>query len=207
MAETVIFNIAYALFVATGFVKTILRLRLALIGVAIAYIIWGVVAQNTSAIIWNVAFASVHSYQVFRLWAQRRSIQLTETQSNIHDRLFPDLDLIDFYTLWSIGNERTLKPDAVLIQQGEVQDTLMLIVAGAVVVERDDELLAELGPDDLLGERSYMTGEVASATVRATSEVELHEWDQRRMKALVDLSNPAHESMVRYISADLARKL
>lgn len=207
VAETVIFNIAYALFVASSLVRTLLRLRLALIGVAVAYIVWGIVAGNLSAILWNTAFAAIHAYQVFKLWAQRRSIELTDTERNVHERLFPDLDTIDFYTMWSIGNQRTLQPGATLIAQGQVQDTLMLIVAGSVVVERDGAVLAELGPDDLLGERSYMTGETASATVRAVAEVELHEWDQRRMKALGDLSTAAHDAMARFISTDLAKKL
>ena len=207
MAETIIFNVAYALFVASGFVKTMLKLRIALVGVAVVYILWGFIADNPSAVLWNLAFAAVHTYQLIKLWNQRRSIQLTEQETDIHRRLFPDLDLIDFYTLWSMGDVKTLPAGETLIDQDEVQDTLMLIVSGTVSVERDGDHLADLGQDNLLGERSYMTGEVASATVRASSEVEIHVWDQRRMKALVDLSTPAHESMVRYISADLARKL
>lgn len=207
MAETIIFNIAYSLFVASGFAKTMLKLRVALVGVALVYILWGFVADNISAVLWNCAFASVHTYQLIKLWNQRRSIQLTEQEDDIHRRLFPDLDLIDFYTLWSMGDIRALPDGETLIDQGEIQDTLMLIVSGKVTVERDGQHLADLGQDDLLGERSYMTGEVASATVRAISDVEIHVWDQRRMKALVELSTPAHESMVRYISADLARKL
>jgi CRP-like cAMP-binding protein len=184
-----------------------LKLRIALIGVALVYIVWGFAADNMSAVLWNISFAAVHTYQLIRLWNQRRSIELTSQEDKIHRRLFPDLDLIDFYTLWSMGDVRTIPAGQTLIDQGDVQDTLMLIVSGQVSVERDGNHLADLSQDDLLGERSYMTGEVASATVRANSEVEIHVWDQRRMKALVDLSTPAHESMVRYISADLARKL
>lgn len=207
MAETIIFNFAYAMFVASGFMKTMARLRLALIGVSFVYIGWGFVADNMSAVVWNLCFGAVHTYQLIKLWAQRRSIELSVQEKDIHDRLFPDLDLIDFYTLWSMGDIRTLSAGATLIDQGAVQDTLMMIVSGSVEVVRDGESLAKLGPDDLLGERSYMTGEVASATVLAITDVEIHEWDQRRMKALVDLSTPAHESMVRYISSDLAKKL
>lgn len=207
MAETIIFNVAYSLFVASGFIKTMLKLRIALIGVALVYIVWGFAADNRSAVLWNISFAAVHSYQLVKLWNQRRSIELTAQERDIHNRLFSDLDLIDFYTLWSMGDVRSVSAGETLIGQGDIQDTLMLIVSGTVVVERDGQHLAELGKDALLGERSYMTGEVASATVRAGTEVEIHEWDQRRMKALVDLSTPAHESMVRYISADLARKL
>lgn len=207
MAEIIVFNLAYVLYVASGFVKTMLRLRIALILVSFAYIVWGLVGGHPSAVLWNIAFGSLHGYQLFKLWVERRRVTLTPEESAIHQRLFGDLGLTDFFTLWSVGEARTYEPGTRLIEQDNVQRSVMLIVDGEVRVERDGTPLAVLGPDDLIGERSYITGDRASASVVTSTETMLHQWDQRKMAALVELCPAAHESMVKYIGIDLAKKL
>ncbi|MEM7273849.1 MAG: cyclic nucleotide-binding domain-containing protein [Actinomycetota bacterium] len=207
MAETIVINIAYALYVASGFIKTLFRLRIALIGVSIAFVIWGVVSEVWAAVPWNIAFGAVHAYELFRMWREERAITLTEVEAGIHQRLFPDLDLMEFFTMWSVGTSRPLTVGTELITENKPQRTLALIVEGELEVTRAEEYLATLRPDHLVGERRYLPGEPANATVRAVGEATVHEWDQKKMAALVDLCPPAHKSMTRLIGADLARKL
>ncbi len=207
MEEAIALNIAYAVYVASGFAKTFIRLRLAMIAASLAFIAWGLIAGTWSAIVWNVAFGAVHVYNLVKLWMRRRSIDLTTGQAEIHQRLFSDLDLVDFYTLWSIGSSTTVAPGSKLIVDGSVQETVMLIISGKVSVLQDGTEVSRLGPDSVVGERSYLTGERANATVIAVDEVTIHTWDQEKMKALSGLCPPAHESMTRHIGRELASKL
>lgn len=207
MAATIALNIAYGLYVATGFVKTELKLRIALIIVSVAFIIWGFVSSTWSAVIWNVLFGSTHAYRVIKMWRQNRSIQLDERAAAVHARIFPELNRLDFFTLWSIGTTTVHETDEVLIEQGADHKELALILGGQVTVDRDGERLAVLGADALLGERSYVTGQPASARVVASNEVTLHSWNQGEMAALVVLCPDAHAAVVAHIGVDLAAKL
>lgn len=207
LEETIALNVAYGLYVASGFVKTFVRMRIFMIVVSVAYIVWAILADIWFGVAWNVAFGAVHAYQLAKLWMQQRSISLTDEQADIHKRLFSDLQTIDFFTLWSVGTSRVVEPGTTLISDGCVQRTVMLIIDGTVAVDRQGEQVATLGADSVIGERSYLTGELANATVQAVTSVTLHEWNQEKMKAMAQLCPAAHESMNRHIGLELANKL
>ncbi len=207
LLETIAINFAYALYVGSGFVKTILRLRIGLVGVSMAFVFWAAMSGVWPAVFWNLAFGGVHGYQLFRLWTQHRSISLNQDERALHKRLFPDLSLVDFFTLWSIGTARAVPTGEVLIRERTVQQTLILIVSGVVTVERSGEFVATLGSDAMVGERSYLTGDLANATVSASSDSIIHEWNQQKMAVLTGLCPDAHDSLLRYIGLDLATKL
>ena len=207
MAETIALNIAYMFYVASGLTKTLLKLRVAMIFVSVTFITWGLIAGIWTAVFWNVAFGAVHGYKLIELWLQHRSIRLSDSQADLHERLFSDLDVVDFYTLWSIGTSRVVEPGEVLIHEGQVQKTVMLIIDGEVTIEQGGTTVASLQPDSVIGERSYLTGDLANATVRVAIETTIHEWDQEKMKSLQGLCPNAHDSMTRHIGLDLANKL
>ncbi|MGI9596568.1 MAG: cyclic nucleotide-binding domain-containing protein [Acidimicrobiales bacterium] len=207
MAETIALNVAYMLYVGSGFIKTVVRLRIGMIFVSIAYIVWASLAGIWSGVAWNVAFGGVHAYQLYRLWSRHRSISLTHRERELHKRLFPDISVVAFFTLWSIGTARQAMVGEVLIKEQTEQDTIMLVVSGEVVVERGGSLVATLGPDSMIGERSYLTGDLAHATVAVSSEAVIHEWNQQKMTAMVELCPDAHDSLLRFVGVDLATKL
>lgn len=208
MMEAAALNIAYALYVASGLVRTVARLRIALVIVSAAFIGWGVLSETWAAVAWNLAFGVVHAYQLIRLWMAKRAIDLSEVEKGIHNRLFDELSVTDFFTLWSIGQPRIHDPGDVLILEGTNHQTITLVISGGVVVERDGRQLAALGPDATVGERSYVTGEPANATVTAGPQgSEVHEWDQRQIGALTKLCPAAHQALMRHIGRDLASKL
>ncbi len=207
LEEAIALNIAYAVYVASGLAKSLVRLRVTMVIASVAFIIWGALSGTSIAIVWNVAFGAVHIYNLVRLWMQHRSIDLTETQTAIHRRLFSDLDVIDFYTLWSIGASEVVPSHTELILEGQIQETVMLIIDGEVSVVQAGNEVSRLGPDSVIGERSYLTGERANASVLTVGEVTIHEWSQEKMKALAGLCPTAHDAMAHHIGRDLASKL
>jgi hypothetical protein len=62
---------------------------------------------------------------------------------------------------------RKLKEGALLTEQGKPGDELFLILDGIVAIEVDGEVLAELGPGALLGERAILEGGLRTSTNRA----------------------------------------
>jgi len=207
LAETIALNVAYALYVASGLVKTEWRLRVALVVVSIAFIIWGLVAGLYSPIVWNVLFGLTHCWHLYRMWQANRAISLTEDAEHVRERLFKELPRLDFFALWSIGTTNEFDPGEVLITQGATDHQLSLILRGQISVDRGGEQLATLGPDALLGERAFVTGQPASADVSALSGGAIHSWNREKMQALANLYPAAHAALVAHVGVDLAAKL
>lgn len=207
MAETIAVNVAYALYVSSGFVKTEWRLRMAMVVVSVAFIVWAVIAQLWSPVAWNVAFGLTHSFHLHRMWQANRAIQLSDEAEEVHARLFRRLSRLDFHALWSIGSTNEFDPGEVLIRQGAADHNLLIVLRGQVSVARDGESLATLGPDALLGERAFVTGDPASAEVTALSGGAVHSWNMLKVQALGDLYPTAHAALVAQIGVDLAVKL
>jgi CRP/FNR family cyclic AMP-dependent transcriptional regulator len=65
--------------------------------------------------------------------------------------------------------------DSVLIQEGQSPEAMFVLRSGTVVVERDGVAFARIeNPGAVFGEMSWVLGKPATATVRATSDVEIH---------------------------------
>jgi hypothetical protein len=66
---------------------------------------------------------------------------------------------------------RTLDAGGALMKQGEEGRELFLLLDGVVDVEVDGDVVAEIGPGALLGERALLEGGTRTATVWATTPV------------------------------------
>ncbi|TME92462.1 MAG: cyclic nucleotide-binding domain-containing protein [Chloroflexi bacterium] len=103
------------------------------------------------------------------------------------------------------GQVRTFAAGETLMRQGDPSDTMQVILSGRVRVERAGEgregplVLAELGPNEIVGEVGILDGGARTATVTAlapTRTLELH----RTVIAVVLIQYPA-------VAADLLRTL
>jgi len=85
---------------------------------------------------------------------------------------------------------KTLGAGATLVEQGEVGDSLFLLLDGVLAVEVDGQPLAEVGPGAVLGERAVLEGGTRTATLRAVTpaKVAVAAADQIDMEALAELS-------------------
>lgn len=200
-------NIAYVLYVASTLFRTVVKLRVMMIATSVAFIVYGVFLGSMSVIVWNVLFGAMHAGQLFILWRKHRAIDISPEEEAIWHERFVSLSRLDFYTLWSVGERRFEAADTVVIDEGQKQESLALILTGDLEVRRCGEVLAKLAPGALIGERSFVTDQPASATVRTINEVELHLWSHEKIHALEMLCPAAHQAMAELIGQDLARKL
>lgn len=119
--------------------------------------------------------------------------------------LFQGIPLNGLSHLAEQGSERGFPAGSVLVRQGEPSDTMYVIVAGKVRVERSHPhlseavVLAELGPGEVVGEMGVLDDEPRSATVIAEKDTVAFELGAQALS----------ESMVRYpeISRALLRML
>jgi CRP-like cAMP-binding protein len=84
---------------------------------------------------------------------------------------FADLDHHDLTMLARWVREIRVPAGSALVEQGDLPSDLFVIENGTVEIVRDDEVLATLGPGQLVGEMAVLRGERRMATVRAADDV------------------------------------
>jgi len=86
-------------------------------------------------------------------------------------------------------------PGSVLVAEGAPGEDVFVILSGTTEVTRKGEVLAELGPGDLFGEMAAFDAGVRTATVTATSAVELLLIDPRGIADAVPPGSLAHKML------------
>jgi len=86
---------------------------------------------------------------------------------------------------------KTVKPGAVITEQGAAEDDMYLVLDGVVRIEVDGERLAEYGPGSMHGERAALEGGRRTSTIRAVTACKLAvaAADQIDRDALAELSS------------------
>lgn len=98
---------------------------------------------------------------------------------------FADLSEDDLEKIARLAAEVSVPADKELVHQGDYSYDVLAIEEGTAKVERDGELIAELGPGDVVGEMGVLERSQRSATVTSTSPmllVTLTSWDIRKLK-------------------------
>jgi CRP-like cAMP-binding protein len=107
------------------------------------------------------------------------------------------------------GRRRNFAPGAQLMRQGQVSESLHIILTGHVRVTRSHPQilgpvqLAELGPGDIVGEMGVLDQEPRSATVTAQNSVETLELDGPTLAQTIVDHPEAGATLLRMLSRRL----
>jgi CRP/FNR family cyclic AMP-dependent transcriptional regulator len=92
-----------------------------------------------------------------------------------------------------------------LVREGDYSNDLIAIEEGTAKVHHGDELIAELGPGDVVGEMGVLERQQRNASVTATSPmrlVTLTGWDVRKLRKQAPQAVKALEDVVRERSGE-----
>lgn len=196
-------------------VRDMLWLRSILMGAQMLMMVSSVVrllspkAEESDAeifLIANFIFFIINAFQVIRLLLERRPISLPDNLREIYTNLFSVMSRREFLYFWNTGKVNEIKNDF-MVQEGEVPKELILIVNGAVSIQKSGREIAKRKRGSFVAEMSFMTGEKASADARAIDTVEYIGWDQDKLSNL-KLANPDLMIKIQAIlGKDLTKKL
>ena len=117
--------------------------------------------------------------------------------------LFASLDKKELKLIDRLADEVSAPSGKAIVVEGEAGNQCYVIVDGTVDVTRNGEPVAALGPGDAFGEMSLLDAGPRTATVTATSAVDLLVLGQREFsQAIEDLP-----SVSRKLLSALARRL
>lgn len=103
--------------------------------------------------------------------------------------LFEGLSKKELRDLGRLMTELPVKEGTTLIEQDTVGRECMIIVEGTAVVRRNGRKIATLGPGDIMGELSILSGLPRTATVVAETDLVIESLNRREFMSLLD-ENP-----------------
>jgi CRP/FNR family cyclic AMP-dependent transcriptional regulator len=120
--------------------------------------------------------------------------------------LFAELNRREVATLAKLLEEVDVPAGRVIIRQGRRGSEFFIILDGRVRIERDGNVLSELGPGDFLGEIALVDGRPRTASAITEEPSRLFVLSSQSFNSMLRL-HPAVESKVLRALAQRVRKL
>lgn len=121
--------------------------------------------------------------------------------------LFAGLNDIDAATAARRFQQRELKPGTVLFTEGEPADSLALITSGRLGIGHGDVGLAEVGPDQIVGEMALFEAGDRTATARAVEPTKVLVLSRAHYEELRDVMHPIAGTLERRAIAAQVERL
>jgi CRP-like cAMP-binding protein len=158
-------------------------------------------------IIWSSVFAAINSFQSWRLFVERRPVQLTPEEEEIRRLAFPDLTSRKALQILSIGTWTTVGIGERMLERGKTVDAISVIVRGKVRVTRDDGVFAELVPGQIVGSALLLSGVTADVDAVAVEPVRCIRWEVELLDRYLTANPETRIVLQKYLARDLAGKV
>ena len=159
------------------------------------------------AINWNFIFVGVNLYHIGVILYEKREVKMDEKDEELYQTLFKEMSPVEYLKISRAAKWETLKPGKRIITQGMPVPDLYLIYNGTVDVTIDNEHIAQLKDGEFVGEMSFLTEKVATATCKVKYEAQCLVWKQREFKELLKRNPSLYFTIQSVLSAQVSDKL
>lgn len=204
-------HLANVLFGLAYLVKDILWLRLISIVACFIMIFFNYFSPAEPlwvAIFWNAFFITVNVARSVLLVMERRQTRFNEIEQEMYDTVFNKLSQVEFAKLLRAGFWKYFKPESMILEKGTAPGALLLLYNGcASVLRGDDKSQVELRDGAFIGEMAMVTDGLASADVRAETQIKAYCWPQSNLENLFRQNPNLRGAFQMILASDMARKL
>ena len=161
-----------------------------------------------ASIFWNLVFIAVNLWQIASLFYENRAISFNDEEWNLYESLFQNFKPGEFLKFVRLGQWHDVAAGTELIHEGRPSDGIWVLSHGeADVLKRDSSPKATLGANDLVGEMSFLTQQLPSATVRMRTDGRALFWQKDKLDSFFRLHPTMKIGYQIVISVNLAGKL
>ena len=129
--------------------------------------------------------------------------------------ILDELDPLERVRLLEHGHELNYQPGQVVIEEGDVNRTIYLVIDGDISVQRNAQLqvveiyveITRLSVGEIFGEMSLLTQAAATARIVAASHVRLVALSHKKLTALMAIEPGLAGSFYRSVATTLAHRL
>jgi Popeye protein conserved region len=203
-------HVAFALIAISYLVKDILWLRLLSVVASVAGIAYNYLVPATPlwlVIYWNILFLTINIVQIVIIVKERREVSFTDEEKELYETLFKSFAPFEFMKLLRVGRWLVAEKNRVMAVEREQLNDVMLIYNGLVSVEVGGKTVAYLKDGSFIGEISFITGGLATATVKALEQTRYISWSKEDLRQLLNRNPSMRFAMQTVLSTDLTKKL
>ena len=193
------------MFVALA-IRDILILRVILVSAQALFIVYSSITANYVVLVWNALFLLINMFQVIVLLRRRRPVPVDDALRDIHEQVFDELTPQEFVFFWRIGREVKYFEGPV-VEEGTIQDEVMLILSGTAAVMKGDKEIASLQRGNFVAEMSFLSGDPASANVVCRDPIVAKTWSKGNLKNIKNLNFTLWSKVQNALSKELVGKV
>jgi len=132
-------------------------------------------------------FRKRSTYKRYVAWKRKRKFKdFVNFFSSMES--FHDVPIEETCNIVPFLQERKVDEKDILFEEGGDFNALYFVKDGYLTVEKDGQSVLDLGPGQIVGEMSALTGGKRTSTIRAKTEVQLYELSDKHFKELVSAS-------------------
>ncbi len=190
-------------------VRDILWLRLFAVGASVISIPYFLLQPTTlwAPLAWTVVFAGINLLQSWRLFIERRPVQLSPEEEEVRRLVFAGLPHRKVLQVLNIGSWTTAAAGERLIVRGTLPDAVLLILHGTVQVARNGQILGELRSGEFVGSSLILSGIAPDVDAVTTEPVRALRWEVATLEKYLAANPETRSVMQRHLARDLAGKV
>lgn len=190
-------------------VRDILWLRLLAAGSSLIALPFYFLQPTTlwAPIVWTIVFAGINLFQSWRLFVERRPVQLTPEEEQVRRLAFPELPPRKLMQALDLGVWTTEAPGKRLIESGKIPESIALLVQGKVRITKAERILGDLTAGDFVGSALLMTGAPAEVDAVVTEPARAVSWQMATLQTYLNANPEVRIAMLSHLSRDLAAKV
>ena len=203
-------HLAFGLIAFSFLVKDIFWLRIVSIAASLFSVLYNYIIPVEPmwlAINWNFVFIVVNIYHIGVILYEKREVKMDDKNEELYNTLFSEMTPVEYLKISRAAEWITLKPGQRLITQGMPVPDLYLIYNGTVDVAVDGGWVAELKDGQFVGEMSFLTEKVATASCIVKYESQCLVWKQKEFKNLLKRNPSLYFTIQSVLSAQVSDAL
>ena len=203
-------HLAFGLIAFSFLVKDIFWLRIVSIAASLFSVLYNYIIPAEPmwlAINWNFVFIAVNLYHIAVILYEKREVKMDDKNQELYDTLFKEMTPVEYLKISRAAKWELVKSGQRIITQGMPVPDLYLIYNGTVDVLVDNEQIAELKDGEFVGEMSFLTEKVATATCKVRYDAQCLVWKQKEFKELLKRNPSLYFTIQSVLSSQVSDKL
>ena len=203
-------HLAFGLIAFSFLVKDIFWLRIVSIAASLFSVFYNYtipVEPMWLAINWNFVFIAVNLYHIGIILYEKRAVKMDDRNEELYQTLFKEMTPVEYLKISRAAEWVSLKSGQRIITQGMPVPDLYLIYNGTVDVIVDGDRVTNLKDGEFVGEMSFLTEKVATATCKVKYDTICLVWKQREFKDLLKRNPSLYFTIQSVLSAQVSDKL
>ena len=203
-------HLAFGLIAFSFLVKDIFWLRIVSIAASLFSVLYNYIIPAEPmwlAINWNFIFIAVNLYHIAVILYEKREVKMDDKNQELYDTLFSEMTPVEYLKISRAAKWELVKAGQRIITQGMPVPDLYLIYNGTVDVIVDNEEIAELKDGEFVGEMSFLTEKVATATCKVRYDAQCLVWKQKEFKELLKRNPSLYFTIQSVLSSQVSDKL